>query len=193
MTYDASMANTTAMASGANRDPATPDRKKMGTNTMQIANVDTNVGHGDLPRPFEDGVFDVAAPLMLEHAVDILDADRGVIHQHTNRQRQPAQGHHVECLAKCAQRDDRTQDRQRNRQRHDQRRTPTAEKQQDHRGREIAGDERLNQHPIECGFHEERLVRQNVDTQRRRQGRQHARQRCVGSGSRRRWWTRRPT
>ena len=38
------MANTTASASGANRYLGTPVRKNIGTNTMQIANVETNAG-----------------------------------------------------------------------------------------------------------------------------------------------------
>ncbi len=51
ITYDAIMANTTAMASGRNSEPAAPLRKKMGTNTMQIASVDTSVGTAICPAP----------------------------------------------------------------------------------------------------------------------------------------------
>ena len=42
--YDASIAKTTASASGTNRYRATPVRKNMGTNTMQIESVETNAG-----------------------------------------------------------------------------------------------------------------------------------------------------
>ena len=42
--YDASIANDTASASGTKRNFATPVRKNMGTNTMQILSVDTNAG-----------------------------------------------------------------------------------------------------------------------------------------------------
>src|SRR5271155_3902521 len=42
--YDASMANETASASGTNRQRATPARKNIGTNTMQIDRVETNAG-----------------------------------------------------------------------------------------------------------------------------------------------------
>src|SRR3569832_1764155 len=42
--YDAIMAKQTASASGTNRNFATPLRKNMGTNTMQIAMVDTSAG-----------------------------------------------------------------------------------------------------------------------------------------------------
>ena len=42
--YDAVIANTTAIASGVNRYCAVPVRSSTGTNTMQMDNVDTNVG-----------------------------------------------------------------------------------------------------------------------------------------------------
>ena len=38
------MANTTASASGTNRKPATPGRKNIGTNTMQMQSKLTNAG-----------------------------------------------------------------------------------------------------------------------------------------------------
>src|SRR6266403_6082732 len=43
-TYEASMANTTASASGRKRYRATPESRNMGANTMQIESVDTNAG-----------------------------------------------------------------------------------------------------------------------------------------------------
>ena len=42
--YDASMAKTTAIASGVNRNRAVPVSSKTGTNTMQIESVETKVG-----------------------------------------------------------------------------------------------------------------------------------------------------
>ena len=42
--YDASIAKHTASASGTNRYFATPDRKNIGTNTMQIESVETSAG-----------------------------------------------------------------------------------------------------------------------------------------------------
>src|ERR1051326_7257221 len=42
--YDAIIAKTTASAKGTNRYLATPARKNIGTNTMQIDNVDTKAG-----------------------------------------------------------------------------------------------------------------------------------------------------
>ena len=43
-TKDAIMANTTASASGTNRKPATPGRKNIGTNTMQMQRRLTKAG-----------------------------------------------------------------------------------------------------------------------------------------------------
>ena len=42
--YEASMAKITASASGTNRNRATPVRKNIGTNTMQMHSVETNAG-----------------------------------------------------------------------------------------------------------------------------------------------------
>ena len=42
--YEASIANTTASASGTNRYRATPERKNIGTKTMQIESVETSAG-----------------------------------------------------------------------------------------------------------------------------------------------------
>jgi hypothetical protein len=42
--YDASIANDTASASGTNRYFATPDRKNIGRNTMQMHSVETKAG-----------------------------------------------------------------------------------------------------------------------------------------------------
>ena len=42
--YEASMAKTTASASGTNRYRATPDSRNMGANTMQIESVETKAG-----------------------------------------------------------------------------------------------------------------------------------------------------
>jgi hypothetical protein len=43
-TNEAIIANTTASAIGTNRKPATPGRKNIGTNTMQMHSSDTNAG-----------------------------------------------------------------------------------------------------------------------------------------------------
>src|SRR6266571_6065383 len=49
--YEASTANTTASASGANRYRATPVRKNIGTKTMQMQRVDTIAGSAISPAP----------------------------------------------------------------------------------------------------------------------------------------------
>src|SRR5436190_24340151 len=49
--YEASTANTTASANGANRYRATPVRKNIGTNTMQMQSVETIAGSASSPAP----------------------------------------------------------------------------------------------------------------------------------------------
>ena len=61
--YDASIANTTASASGTNRYRATPLRKNIGRNTMQMHSVETNAGTAICAAPSQNGVCDFHAPL----------------------------------------------------------------------------------------------------------------------------------
>ena len=131
--YDASIAKTTASASGTNRYRATPVRKNIGTNTMQMESVETKRRDRDLLRAVENRLLDLLA--LFEIAVDVLDLDRGVVHQDADRQRQAAQRHDVDRLAQRAQHDERRQDRQRNRDRDDQRAAPAAQEDQDHERR----------------------------------------------------------
>ncbi len=49
--YAAIIANTTASAIGTNRNLATPERKNIGTNTMQMHRVETNAGTPISPAP----------------------------------------------------------------------------------------------------------------------------------------------
>ena len=49
--YDAIIANTTASAIGTNRNRATPERKNIGTKTMQMQSVETNAGTPISPAP----------------------------------------------------------------------------------------------------------------------------------------------
>ena len=42
--YEVSIANTTAIASGMNRERAAPEMRTTGTKTMQMQSVDTSVG-----------------------------------------------------------------------------------------------------------------------------------------------------
>ena len=82
------MANTTASAIGTNRKPATPVRKNIGTNTMQMQSSDTKAGVTICARAIHDRGLDVLA--VLQMPVDVLDGDGGVVDQDADRQRQPA-------------------------------------------------------------------------------------------------------
>jgi hypothetical protein len=68
--------------------------------------------------------------------VDVLDDDRGHVHEDADGQGQAAQGHDVHSLAGNPQRRRRAHQRQRNVQHDDQSATPVAQKQQDHQPRE---------------------------------------------------------
>ncbi len=57
---------------------------------------------------------------------------RGVVHQNSDRQRQPAQRHDVDGLAQRAQHQDRGENRKRNGNRDDQRAAPASQEHQDH-------------------------------------------------------------
>ena len=90
------MANTTASASGTNRNLATPVRKNIGTNTMQIHNVETSAGTAiccEPSRMARDGIL-----ALCQISIDVLDCDRGVIHENAHGQRQTAQSHDVDGL-----------------------------------------------------------------------------------------------
>jgi hypothetical protein len=104
------MANTTASASGMNRNFAMPASRNIGTNTMQIDSVETSAGRAIWWAPSRIAVFHVLA--LLEVVVDVLDGDGGIVHQDTHRERQPAQGHDVDGLAQRGQAGDRGENRQ---------------------------------------------------------------------------------
>jgi hypothetical protein len=79
-------------------------------------------------------------------ALDILDRDRGVVHQNADRQRQAAQRHDVDGLAQRAEQSGWSQDRQRNGDRDDQRAAPASQEQQNHEAGEARGDDRFADH-----------------------------------------------
>ena len=56
-------------------------------------------------RAIQDAFLQILS--LAELTLDVLDGDRGIIHQNSNRQRQTAQGHDVDGFA------ERTQDQQR--------------------------------------------------------------------------------
>ena len=95
--YDAASRTPPPCASGVNRYLAAPVSSSTGTNTMQMASVETKAGSRDLLRAVEN-----RPRQRLSHrqvAVDVLDFHRRVVHQNADRQRQAAQRHHVDGLA----------------------------------------------------------------------------------------------
>ena len=140
--YDAIIANTTASASGTNRKRATPDRKNIGTKTMQMHSVETNAGTPISPRADDDRLLERLAEVQV--ALDVLDRHDRLVDEDADREREAAERHQVERLAEHLQDQDRGQDRERNRQRDDQRRAPVAEEEQDHHRGQAGGDQRLD-------------------------------------------------
>ena len=101
--YDASMANTTASASGTKRYRATPVSRNIGANTMQIDSVETKAGVAIC-----DALSRTTSSMSLSGssgpvAVDVLDFHRGIIHQDSNRERQSAQRHDVDGFPQRAE------------------------------------------------------------------------------------------
>ena len=91
------IANITASAIGTNRKRATPSRKNIGTNTMQMQSSETKAGVTICAAPSRIAVLDVLA--LLEMPVDVLDRHRRVVDQDADRERQAAERHDVERLA----------------------------------------------------------------------------------------------
>ena len=153
------MANITASAIGTNRKRATPSRKNIGTNTMQMQSSDTKAGVTICRAPSMIAVSTGLA--LLEVPVDVLDGDGGVVDQDADGERQAAQGHDVQRLAERRQQRDRAQDGQRNRGGDDHRRAPASEEQQDHQAGQHGGDDRLDGDAADRAFDEQRLVAQD--------------------------------
>ena len=126
-------------------------------------------GDGDLLRAVEnrlDGLFSHG-----EIAVDVFDLDRGVVHEDTDGQRQPAQGHDVDRLAQRAKADHTDQDGQGNGNGNDKRALPVPQKEQNHDGGEAGGDQRFAKDALDGGADKERLVEEQSQVQVRREGR----------------------
>ena len=99
------IANITASAIGTNRKRATPVRKNIGTNTMQMQSSETKAGVTIWSAPSRIDGLDVLA--LLEMPVDVLDRHGGVVDQDADRERQAAERHDVERLAERRQHGDR--------------------------------------------------------------------------------------
>ena len=119
--------------------------------------ADAERGHerrdADLAGADQDRLLELG-PAM-EVPLDVLDGHDRLVDQDPDGEREPAQRHQVEGLAHDLQRQDRRQDRQWNRERDDERAAPVAEEQQDHRGGERRRDQRLDDHALDRGFHEQ--------------------------------------
>src|SRR5712664_1167338 len=128
-------------------------------------------GHRDLSRAVEDRLPVAVAALAM--ALDVLDGDGGVVHQDPHREGEAAQGHDIDRLAEHAERDHRAEDRERDGYRDDDGAAPAPQEDQDHHRGEAGRDHRLADHPAHRGLHEDRLVGEQLDLQRRGQGRDH--------------------
>ena len=146
---------------------ATPLRKNMGTNTMQMASVETSAGVAICCGAIEDGLLQFLARFKV--AVDVLDRHRGVVDQDADGQRHAAQGHDVDGLVQRGQACQRTENGQRNGHRDDERGAPASQKDQDHERGQAGGDDRLAHHAVDGAAHKDRLVAERGDLQLRRQ------------------------
>ena len=142
---------------------------------MQMHSVETSAGTAICARAFENRRHDFG--ICRQIAMDIFDLDRGVVHQNADRQRQAAQRHDVDGFAQRAQHADRNQDRKRNRDRDNQRAAPASQEQQNHDRGQAGRDDRLAHHAADGRAHEDRLIRDRLDLQLRRQRRRDGRQR----------------
>jgi hypothetical protein len=96
---EAIIAKTTALAMGE-QEARHAGRKNIGTKAMQMHSSDTKAGCTICAR-HPDGVLHTLA--LFQVPVDVLDGHGGVVHQDAHRQRQAAQRHDVERLARQRQ------------------------------------------------------------------------------------------
>ena len=158
---DQIIANITASAIGTNRKRATPSRKNIGTNTMQMHSSETNAGVTICCGAVHDRGLDLLA--LLQVPVDVLDRDRRVVDQDADGEREAAERHDVERLAERRQHDDRAEHRQRDRDGDDHGRAPAAEEQQDHDAGQGSGDHALVRHAAIAAADEQRLIADQRD------------------------------
>ena len=99
---------------------------------------------------------------MRKVALDVLDFDRGVVHQDADGERQSAKGHDVDGFAQRAQAKDAHQNRKRNGDGDDQRAAPVSQEQQDHHRRQARRDQTLREARLDGGAHEQRLIEERA-------------------------------
>ncbi len=92
------MAKTTASARGTNRKRATPLQKEHRHEDDADAQGRDQRRHGDLARAFENGLVEIGSHVQV--ALDIFDRHGGVVDQNADRQRETAQRHDVDGLAR---------------------------------------------------------------------------------------------
>src|SRR5258708_2589005 len=126
-------------------------------------------GHGNLRCAIQNGGLQIFAHGQV--AVDVFNFNRGVVHEDSDRQGQPSEGHEVEGLAERGERDDRAENRKRNGDGDDQRAAPVAEEQKDHGGGKAGRCQSFAHHALDRGTHEQRLVEQGLHLQVVGQGR----------------------
>ena len=86
--------------------------------------------HHDLLRAIQDRRLDLLA--LLQMIIDVFNRHRSVVDQDADREREAAKRHDVDGLAETGQRGQREQNGKRNFSEDDDRRTPAAEKHQNH-------------------------------------------------------------
>ena len=95
--YEASIAKTTASASGTKRKRATPERKNIGRKTMQMQSVETSAGTEICAAPSRMASCELVA--FFEIALDVFDGDGGVVDEDADGEREAAERHDVDRLA----------------------------------------------------------------------------------------------
>ena len=100
--YEASIANTTASAKGINKYRATPVRKNIGRNTMQMHKVETNAGTAICRAPSRIAVAphpDCARDSGVMFSISTVC----VVYKDSDRQRQASQRHDVDGFPQSAE------------------------------------------------------------------------------------------
>ena len=128
--YDVTIAPPTASDSGTNSARTGPVMMNDGMNTREDAQERQQPGYRRLHVPLPHGPGHRRRVLHL--GVDVLDLDGRLVDQDADRQRQSAQGHDVDRVARQVQDDDRSQQRQRDVEHDDDHGPEVAEEQQDH-------------------------------------------------------------
>ena len=124
-------------------------------------------GCRDLRRTVENDFVHVLLGLCLAIAIDVLDLDRGVVHQNADRQSEPPERHDIDRLPDRTERNDRGQDRQRDRGRNDHGASPTAQECENHESGQASGNQCFPDHSTDRAANKNRLVRQRSHLQLR--------------------------